>query len=271
MPFLSNLSQSLSLNNSILCVGLDTEPTNIPVSSVLDFNKSIIDYTYDLVCAYKLNLAFYEAMGISGLKTLHQTITHVRLVAPSVLIIGDAKRGDIDVSSQAYAQSMFQVFAFDAVTVNPYGGEDTILPFLEYSDRGIYIWCRGSNPGATDIQDLIVQSPFGNIPMYQYVALKALSWNKHNNVGLVVGATHPSHLSNIQSICSSLPLLIPGLGHQGGNLSDISLNKEHSIISVSRSVIYASHNSDDYARSARNACISFNTEFAKIVSPVQFD
>ena len=180
MPnFTSRLEQAFNANQSLLCVGLDVDPAQMPVSDVFRFNQEIIDATADQVCAYKPNLAFYEALGIPGLRALEQTLAYIREVAPQVITIGDAKRGDIGPSGQAYARAMYQVWDFDAVTVNAWGGQDTIEPFLADASRGVFIWCRGSNPGSADLQDLMLESPFGTLPVYQYLARASSDWNRH--------------------------------------------------------------------------------------------
>lgn len=258
MPnYLEKLEQSASRNRSLLCVGLDPEPSRMPVADILEFNRAIIDATKDLVCAYKPNLSFYEAMGLPGLQVLAATVDYLRQVAPQTLIIGDAKRGDVGPSAAAYARAMFQVWDFDAVTVNPLGGADTVLPFLEDDTRGVFLLCRTSNPGAADLQDLTVQSPYGQIPVYAHLARAAMGWNQRGNLGLVVGATVPEQLAAIRKTCPDLPLLIPGVGAQGGDLAAAVRNgTDHrgrrAIINASRSIIYAAAG-PDYPTAARRA------------------
>ena len=258
MPnYLEKLEQAAALNRSLLCVGLDPELARMPVADTLEFNRAIIDATKDLVCAYKPNLSFYEAMGLPGLQALVDTIAYLRQVAPQTLLIGDAKRGDVGPSAAAYAQAMFQVWDFDAVTVNPLGGADTVLPFLEDDTRGVFLLCRTSNPGAADLQDLAVQSPYGQIPVYAHIARAALDWNQRGNLGLVVGATVPEQLAAIRKTCPDLPLLIPGVGAQGGDLAaavrnGTDRNGRRAIINASRSIIYAAAG-PDYATAARQA------------------
>ncbi|MDP6227202.1 MAG: orotidine-5'-phosphate decarboxylase, partial [Dehalococcoidia bacterium] len=189
--FLTRLERACESNRSLVCVGLDVDPGKMPVADTFEFNRAIVDATADLVCAYKPNLAFFEALGIPGLEALQRTVEYIHSVAPQVIVIGDAKRGDIGPSGQAYARAMFRVWGFDAVTVNAWGGQDTIAPFLEDPDRGVFIWCRGSNPGSADLQDLTVDAPQGRVPLYQHLAQASLSWNGAGNLGLVVGATNP--------------------------------------------------------------------------------
>jgi len=253
--FLDRLDQACAANESLVCVGLDVDPDRMPVPDVGDFNRAIVDATADLVCCYKPNLAFYEALGIPGLKALEGTVAHIRQVAPQAIIIGDAKRGDIGNSSTAYAKAMFQVWDFDAVTVNPWGGRDTIEPFLSQPDRGVFVWCRGSNPGSADLQDLSVSTQHGNIPQYQHLAREVKTWSAYRNLGLVLGATFPDQLKSVREICPEMPFLIPGVGVQGGDLeaaiqNGSAANGRGAIINSSRAIIYASQG-PDFAQAAR--------------------
>jgi len=244
---LLNISQK---NESLLCIGLDPNPDLIPKVSILEFNTAIIDATSDLVCAYKPNLAFYEALGIEGMAILQKTIEHI---PDNIPIIGDAKRGDIGNTAKAYAKALFSTFDFDAATVNPYMGFDSIEPFISYHDKGIFILCRTSNPSAIDFQNL--RCPTGT-PLYKMVAHKAKEWNIYNNIGLVVGATYPDELRELRSICPEMCLLIPGIGTQGGNLTltisyGVDTQEKNAIINVSRQILYASRERD-FAQAARN-------------------
>ena len=258
--FIERLDQACEANRSLLCVGLDVDPERMPVTDPLEFNRAIVDATAGLVCAYKPNLAFYEALGLSGLKALEGTVQYIRRNAPSVVIVGDAKRGDIGPSGAAYARAMFQVWDFDIVTVNAWGGHDTVEPFLEYPDRGVFIWCRGSNPGSADLQDLNVDGPEGVGPLYNHLARSATSWNQRGNVGLVMGATNPQQLADVRHLCPDMPLLIPGVGAQGGDLEEaVRLGTdEHvrrALINSSRGIIYVS-NGQDFAQAAGRAAAS---------------
>lgn len=245
---------------SLLCVGLDVDPLRIPEPLrghrdwVYEFNRGIIDATGDLVCAYKPNLAFYEALGTYGLEALERTM---RMMPPGVVVIGDAKRGDVGHTSSAYARSLFEVFRFDAATVNPYLGRDSVEPFLSYGDRGIFLLCKTSNPGSGDFQDVVCEAPEGRMPLYQLVAAKARLWNERGNVGLVVGATYPRQLEEVRRLAPELPLLIPGVGAQAGDLERTVLGGtneagELAVINSSRGVIHASLGPDwkDAAREA---------------------
>ncbi len=222
----------------------------MPGIKPLDFGRAIIDATRDLVCAYKPNLAFYEALGIEGLRVLEQLTEHIPSDIP---IIGDAKRGDIGNTAKAYAKALFSTFGFDAATVNPYLGFDSVEPFVSYKDKGVFVLCRTSNPGASDFQDLRSTAGFS---LYEEVARKAREWNVHGNIGLVVGATYPEELKKVRSICPKMPLLIPGIGAQGGDLAlavkyGMDARGENAIVTVSRQIIYASKEGD-FAEAARN-------------------
>src|SRR3972149_5122332 len=212
MKFTDKLLNASRKNKSWLCIGLDPDPELMPAVDVLQFNKAIIKATCDLVCAYKPNLAFYEALGTEGLAILEKT---VKYVPGDIPVIGDAKRGDIGNTARAYAKALFSVLGFDAATVNPYLGFDSIEPFINYRDKGVFILCRTSNRGAIDFQDLCTKA----LPLYEAVAQKAKEWNIYGNIGLVVGATYPEELKKIRSICPEMPLLIPGIGAQGGDLA----------------------------------------------------
>lgn len=254
--FLSRLDQACAATQSLVCVGLDVDPDRMPIPEVAEFNRAIVDATADLVCSYKPNLAFYEALGIPGLKALESTIAHIRQTAPHTIIIGDAKRGDIGNTSTAYARAMFQVWDFDAVTVNPWGGRDTVEPFLSQPQRGVFVWCRSSNPGSSDLQDLSVSTQHGTMPQYQHLAREVKTWSTAKNLGLVVGATFPEQLKAVREICPEMPILIPAVGAQGGGLEaaiqqGADSNGRRAIINSSRGIIYASKGLD-FAQAARH-------------------
>lgn len=255
--FLNRLELACSTNQSLLCIGLDVELSKIPVSDPFEFNKAIIDSTLDLCCAFKPNLAFYEAMGIDGLRLLERTIDYIRQSSPTIMIIGDAKRGDIGPSGEAYAKAMFDFWNFDAVTINAWGGYDTVEPFISDDRRGAFIWCRGSNPGSSDLQDLTVESNSNHMLIYEIMAQYAENWNVKNNLGLVVGATVTQQLKSVRELCPEQVILIPGVGAQGGDLSTSVLygvddRGRLAIINSSRGIIYASQESD-FAQAARIA------------------
>ena len=258
--FTQHLDAICDTNQTLLCVGLDPDPTLLPIKDVAEFNKAIVDATHDLVCAYKPNIAFYEALGLPGLEALQKTVQHIRDVNPSIIILIDAKRGDIGNTSAAYAKALFEVWDFDAATVSPYLGSDGLQPFLEYKNKGVFILCRTSNPGAKDFQDLVVvpkESRENARPLYEMVAISALEWNKSGNVGLVLGATYPEELKAVRDICPDLPFLIPGVGSQGGQLEQavqlgVNALGRRALINSSRGVIYAS-TGVDFQEAARSA------------------
>lgn len=252
-------------NNSLLCIGLDPDPELMPAIDVFQFNREIIDATSDLVCAYKPNLAFYEALGIEGLRALERTLAHVPSGIP---VIGDAKRGDISSSSKAYARALFEVLGFDAVTVNPYLGHDSISPFTDYEDKGVFILCKTSNAGASDFQEsLVVESEADKDaprPLFESVALKANKWNTQGNIGLVVGATYPEQLKKVRQLCPEIQLLVPGIGAQGGDLAStirngVDSHGQNLIISCSRQVLYASRERD-FATAARREALKIREQ-----------
>jgi orotidine 5'-phosphate decarboxylase subfamily 2 len=254
MNFNEKLEYIIRKNNSILCVGLDIDKDKIlpnffktSNNPYLNFNKKIIDDTKDHVCAYKLNMAFYEVLGIDGYKILSKTIEYI---PKHTIIILDGKRNDIGNTAKKYAKSLFETLNSDAVTINPYLGIDGIKPFLEYKDKCSFILCRTSNSSAGDFQDI----KSNNIPLFQTVASKIKSWNSYGTCGAVVGATYPDELKIIREILGEgIPILIPGIGAQGGDIEKTvkyGTNKEGkmAIINSSRSIIYA-ENAGDAANS----------------------
>lgn len=248
MTFVQRLKEIQTNQNSLLCLGLDIDTDKIPLhlqsleNPSIEFNRQIIEATQDLVCAYKLNLAFYEAMGKGGFISLCETL---KLIPKSVLTIGDGKRGDIGNSAERYAKSLFDNLDFDAVTVNPYMGFDSIEPFSRNSSKGVFILALTSNPGSKDLQRLKIRSKL----LYEKVAQLAKRWNTNQNIGLVVGATYPKELQRIRKIVPEMPILIPGIGKQGGDLKlaiHYGCNKigQLALINASRSIIYASAGKD---------------------------
>ena len=262
MNFIGKLAKASQKNKSLLCIGLDTDLTKVPERvSVFEFNKAIIDATSDLVCAYKLNLAFYEVMGIEGINALKDTVEYI---PDDILTIGDAKRGDIGNTATAYAKAMFSNFNFDATTVNPYLGFDSIEPFIQYRDKGIFVLCRTSNAGAVDFQSLQCERDGSYYSLFEIIAQKVSEWNTYGNLGLVVGATYPEELRSIRQSFPDMPLLIPGIGAQGGDLPTVvsygvDANNERTIINSSRQIIYASQGSD-FARAARCAAAELRNQ-----------
>jgi orotidine-5'-phosphate decarboxylase len=254
LSFARKLEDSSRANESLLSIGLDPDPGLMPRVGVFEFNQAIIDATSDLVCAYKLNLAFYEAIGLDGLRVLEKTIEHIPGAIP---VIGDAKRGDVGSTARMYAKAIFETFGFDAATVNPYLGYDSIEPFMEYEDRGVFILCRTSNSGARDFQSLACSDGGESLPLFELVALKAREWNRYGNVGLVAGATYPEELGRVRELCPEMTLLIPGIGAQGGDLTvavqrGVDAQGGGAIFSSSRNIIYASGGMD-FASAARSA------------------
>ena len=255
--FVDKLRHASETNQSLLCVGLDPDPRLMPIDDIFEFNRAIINATQDLVCCYKPNLAFYEVFGPPGLETLRRTLDHI---PDDIPVIGDAKRGDIGNTAKAYAASLFEYYGFDAVTANPYLGGDSLAPFLAYPDRGVFVLCRNSNPGAADFQLLSVSRDNGEQrPLYMEVAARCNDWNVSGNVGLVVGATYPEELRQVRTQCPDLPILLPGIGAQGGDLRASVTNGLDSrgaglIIASSRQVLYASQGAD-FAQRARDAAL----------------
>jgi len=260
--FFAKLRQASQSNRSFLCVGLDPHPSLLPEKDVAAFNRAIIEATADLACCYKPNLAFYESMGPQGLEVLLRTVEAVPRQLP---VIADAKRGDIASTAEAYAQALFDVYGFDAATVNPYLGTDSLTPFLQRADKGVFVLCRTSNPGGADLQGRAVVSDGTSRPLYEVVAELARDrWNERGNVGLVVGATFPEELGRIRQLCPRLPFLLPGVGAQGAEVAAAvgqALDEDGAgfIITSSRQILYAS-SGRDYAQAARRAAEALRNE-----------
>jgi len=256
MTFTDRLRSLQEDRRSLLCIGLDTDAAKLPATvmsatdPVVAFNAQIIEATCDLVCAYKLNLAFYEALGERGWHTLRETLA---AIPPDVITIADGKRGDIGNSSELYARSLITELPFGASTVHPYMGFDSIEPFLRHPEHGVFVLALTSNPGAKDFQYLKA----GGKPLYEHVISRVKKWNTHNNLGLVAGATRPAQLKRIRSLAPDMPLLIPGVGAQGGDLKRAVRHGCDSrgflgIINAGRSILYASSGAD-FAAAARLA------------------
>jgi orotidine-5'-phosphate decarboxylase len=254
MRFVGRLERASAANRSHLCIGLDPVAARIAGGDVLAWGKAIIQATADLVCCYKPNSAFYEALGPHGWELLQETIGAVPADIPVLL---DAKRGDIGSTAEAYARAAFEVLGAGAVTVSPYLGGDTLEPFLAYEDRAIFVLCRTSNPGAGEFQDLIVSGNGGQRPLYEAVAEQCRRWDRGGNVGLVTGATYPQEIARVRAICPNQMLLVPGVGTQGGELEaavDAAATADRGgfLVNASRQVIYASSGAD-FASAARGA------------------
>jgi orotidine-5'-phosphate decarboxylase len=261
MKFVEKLTAAVQRNGSLLCVGLDPDPALMPIEDVAAFNQAIIEATSDLVCVYKPNIAFYEALGKPGWDALEETMASIPEHIP---VIVDAKRGDIGNTSAAYARAIFDMLGADAMTVNCYGGGDSIEPFLEREDRGVLVWCRSSNHGAGDLQDMEVEFRGRKMPLWQSVALQARDWNSRGNVGLVMGATYPAQLAQARALCPELPILVPGVGAQEGDLAEsvragIDATGAGIMVSSSRGVLYASRGLD-FAKAARAAAEKLRDE-----------
>ncbi|MBI4086205.1 MAG: orotidine-5'-phosphate decarboxylase [Candidatus Liptonbacteria bacterium] len=247
--------------NSLLCVGLDSKYESLPEKfrqgehPQFEFNKHIISETHAFAAAYKPNIAFYEARGSEGYAELKMTLDFLRREHPDILTVCDCKRGDTGNTNESYAESLFDRFGFDAVTLNPYMGREPLEPFLKRSDKISMILCRTSNPGAGEIQDLIVEGkPFDTAqgkPLWHRVAEKVVSeWNKNGNCMLVVGATYPEELKEIRKIAGDMTFLVPGIGAQGGETEEVTrsgLNSESKglIINSSRGIIFAEHPAEE--------------------------
>jgi orotidine-5'-phosphate decarboxylase len=273
MKFIDKLTGAARKNNSLVCVGLDPNPELMPDKvGIFEFNRAIIDATCDLVCAYKLNFAFYEVLGAEGFDILKRTVD---CIPDDIPAIADAKRGDIGNTARAYARAIFSNLNFDAATVNPYLGFDSVEPFIQYHDRGVFILCRTSNPSSADFQSLLYSTEERSYPLFELVAKKASQWNRYGNIGLVVGATYPQELKLIRESHPDMPLLIPGIGAQGGDLEKsvrygVDANGEKAIINSSRQIIYASRRKD-FAQAARKAATELRDQInrycADITSP----
>ena len=258
MNFQKKLDNLIKKNNSLVCVGLDSDIDKIPQHlkkfkyPLFKFNKAIIDKTFDLVCSYKPNSAFYEVLGDKGIKELKMTADYLHKKYPWIPIILDAKRADIGNTNNGYAKFAFQYLGVDAITIHPYLGVEAIKPFLEYKDKGIIILCRTSNKGAEEIQNLMI----GKKPLYQIVAEKVVKdWNYNKNCLLVVGATSPKELQEIRQTAKEMIFLVPGVGAQGGDLravikAGLDSRNQGMIISASRSIIFNSVKKD-FAEKAR--------------------
>ena len=275
--FIERLGSAARLNRSLVCVGLDVDAALMPIANVHAFNREIVDATKDLVCAYKPNIAFYEALGIEGLEALRDTVAHIRKVAPGVVLLCDAKRGDIDSTSVKYAEAIFDYWGFDAVTVNGYLGGESLSPFFGYADRGVFVVCRSSNPGAWEFQDAVIQTDCGQMPLYEWMAVRSADWNVNGNLGLVVGATSPDQLQTVRRRCPGVPILVPGVGAQGGELEasvrngidcrpDGQPRSPNILINSARGVIYADRSEKGFAGGARAAARRLRDDINRVLA-----
>ena len=255
MTFAERLDRAWSTHDSLLCVGLDPDPQRFPApfdkspDAIAPFLEAIVEATADLVCAYKPQIAHFSAVGAE--EALSQVIAAVRRHAPHALLILDAKRGDIGSTAEMYAREAFDRYGADAVTVNPYLGGDGLEPFLARGDRGTIVLCRTSNPGGADLQDHPQDQPL----FERVAALAATRWNARGNLMMVAGATQPEELRRIRSIAPAVPLLVPGIGAQGGDIAAVvAAGRDASgrglVVSSSRAILYAS-SGQDFAPAAR--------------------
>lgn len=260
MNFQQKLNALIEKNKSLVCVGLDSDINKLPErfqqheNAQSEFNKSIINATHDLVCCYKTNSAFYESRGAIGINELKLTCDYIRGIYPDIPIILDAKRADIGSTNKGYVQFAYEYLGVDAITLNPYLGQEAIKPFIEMSEKGAIILCKTSNQGSNEFQNLTIDGK----KLYQIVAEKVSGeWNTLGNCSLVVGATYPDELKIVREIVGDMTLLVPGIGTQGGDVektikAGINSKKAGLIINSSRSIIFAS-NDDDFAEKAREA------------------
>ncbi|MDQ6675123.1 MAG: orotidine-5'-phosphate decarboxylase [Chloroflexota bacterium] len=249
--FSERLHGAAHTNASLLCVGLDPDPALMPAHLVRDdaskwvprFLAGIVDATRDLVCCYKPNIAFFEALGMPGQRALR---TLLQGLPEDIPVLMDAKRGDTPQTMLAYARAIFDDLDADAVTVSPYLGGDSLAPFFSYPDRGVFVLCKTSNPGAGEMQDLLVE---GDQPLFLHVARRAVTWDKHGTLGLVVGATYPADVAAVRQIAPHAPILLPGVGAQAGDLersvrAGVDADGAGVLVNASRTILYASSGSD---------------------------
>jgi orotidine-5'-phosphate decarboxylase len=268
----TQLFEEIKRKRSFLCIGLDTDIQKIPrflldtTDPIFTFNKEIIDYTHDLTVAYKPNLAFYESLGAEGWISLDKTVKYIREKYPELFIIADAKRGDIGNTSNLYARAFFDHFDFDAVTVAPYMGEDSVKPFLTYLDKWVIILALTSNKGASDFQ-FLKDEKSGDL-LFESVLKISQNWGTTDNIMYVVGATKAEKLEEIRQIVPNHFLLVPGIGAQGGSLQEVSnygMNDQCGLlVNSSRAIIYAG-DGEDFAREARTQAEAIQLEMEELL------
>jgi orotidine-5'-phosphate decarboxylase len=264
VTFIEKLSAAWTAHDSLLCVGLDPDTSKFPAhlqgqpGAIATFCKAIIDATADVACAFKPQIAYFAALRAED--QLEEICTYLRQKYPQIPIVLDAKRGDIGATAEQYAREAFERYDADAVTVNPYMGFDSVAPYLEWKDRGAIVLCRTSNPGGSDLQFLAVEGK----PLYQHVAqLVADKWNTNGQCALVVGATFPAELAQVRKIVGDMPLLVPGIGAQGGDIEATvkagkTANGTGMMINSSRAIMYAKPNEkagEDFAQAARRVAV----------------
>ena len=262
MNFLDMLRAATERNHSLLCVGLDPEPTRFPVGmqgdprKIYDFCAAIVDATADLVCAFKPQIAYFAAHGAED--QLERLMQHMRANAPHVPVILDAKRGDIGSTAEQYAKEAFVRYGADAVTLSPFMGFDSITPYLKYEGKGAFLLCRTSNPGGDDLQAQTLADVAGQPAVFEHIARLAQGpWNTNGQLGLVVGATRPQEIERVRAVAPTLPLLIPGVGAQGGDAVATVRAAQGGpmVINSSRAILYAGSDAD-FASAARAAAIA---------------
>lgn len=266
MTFLEKVRLARTKTNSLLCIGLDTDSRTLPEfmqvheNPVLEFNRAIIDATKDIACAYKLNLAYYEAYGEAGIRAVHGTLEHI---PDHILTIGDVKRGDIGNTSDQYAYTYQEYFSFDSITINPLMGYDAVEPYLRHKEKGVFFLGLTSNSGAQDFEYLELKN---GKRLYEEITDKVRQWNEaKQNCGLVVGATKPDELQALRERAPELPFLIPGIGAQGGSLEEVleANGKGEALINSSRAIIKAS-TKEDFAEAAREAALKVVREMREL-------
>jgi len=275
MNFYQKLSQSWIMNDSLLCIGIDPDLQRMTADVMsraepfLNFSKSIIDQTSDLVCAYKFQMAHFSSAGREH--ELEMSIDYLKNNYPEICVILDSKRGDVGTTAEQYAKELFERYNADAVTVNPYMGRDSVEPFVAYKDKGVIILCKTSNPGSIDLQDLLIHQDTP-VPLYEKVAEEVSThWNKHDNCLLVMGGTWPDSIRNIRQKFPQMPMLIPGVGQQGADIlkvldAGLCAQARGLILSVSRSVIYAKNVREaalGYYQAIQRGCEHFQKTEAK--------
>lgn len=267
----TELFENIKRKKSFLCVGLDSDITKIPKhllkaeDPIFEFNKQIIDATKDFAVSFKPNMAFYETQGVKGWISLEKTINYINETCPDIFTIADAKRGDIGNTSKMYAKAFLETLNFDSITVAPYMGEDSVKPFMEYANKWVILLALTSNPGAADFQLNRIEA---EIPLYQNVLETSKTWSTADNLMYVVGATKAEMLSDIRKIVPEHFLLVPGVGAQGGSLSEVAkygMNKQCGLlVNSSRGIIYAS-SGEDFAEKARGEAQALQKEMAALL------
>ena len=260
MHFMTALRAAWQQRDSLLCVGLDPDPAKFPAhlqgrpDAILAFCTQIVDATADLVCCFKPQIAYFAAHRAED--QLEALVEHIHAAHPDTPVILDAKRGDIGSTAEQYAIEAFERFKADAITVNPYMGRDSVDPYLAWPDKGVILLCRTSNPGGSDLQFLEVDTPHGRMKLYEHVARTvADDWNASGNCALVVGATFPAEIARVRELVGDMPLLVPGIGAQGGDIAATlaagrTANGSGLMINSSRAVLYAGKG-EDFAQAAR--------------------